>query len=202
MTIEQPERRLQHLHPPGHVHRHDDRADDDDGVEEGQRRPDLDEPLTEQIELAADVSEHGADSDADAVSDQHDQQRKRQRDVEAVRQADEHVAPAVVGAERVLPRRRMRRESRQVEQRLVRAVRIGRHEHPVARRLLPRTARAARGSRARRMPAWPNVAGGIEPQHREVVARPRTARRARCCSASSGRTNETTYAPTMKRNDQ
>ena len=61
-AIEQPERRLQHLHPARDVDGHHDRADDDDGVEEGQRRPDLDEALAEQVQLAAEVAERRADA--------------------------------------------------------------------------------------------------------------------------------------------
>ena len=51
------------------VDRHDDRADDDDRVEERQRRPDLDAALAEDVELAAEVAEQRADGDADALAD-------------------------------------------------------------------------------------------------------------------------------------
>ena len=78
--------------------------------------------------------------DTDDVADEHDEQRERQRDVEAVGQADEHVASAVVGAERMCSPRRVRRRPRLIEQRFVRAVRIGgsstQSPVPSARKLL------------------------------------------------------------------
>ena len=66
------------------------------------------------------------------VGNQDDEQSERQRNVEPVGEPHEHVAAPVVGAERMLPRRRVRRRPRQVEERLVRTVRVGRHQHPVA----------------------------------------------------------------------
>jgi hypothetical protein len=46
------------------VDRHDHRTDDDDDVEERQRRPDLDAALAEDVDAPAEVAETGADGDA------------------------------------------------------------------------------------------------------------------------------------------
>ena len=54
---QQPERRLQNQISSRKVNRHDDRADDDDGVEKRQRRPDFDQALAQNIQLAAEISQ-------------------------------------------------------------------------------------------------------------------------------------------------
>ena len=149
--------------------------------------------LSEDVELAAEVSEHGADGDADSVADDRDQQRKRHRDVEAVGQPHEHVAAAIVGAEDVLARRRVRRRSRQVEQRFVRAVRIRRHQHPVPfalrreLRFQRPVVRLADGAQPESDAAWYCAIG-------KVVLAVVSARRSALLLTSSGRKNETAYA--------
>ncbi len=53
---QQPKRRLQNQISSGKVNRHDDRADDDDGVEERQRRPYFDQALARDIHFAAEIT--------------------------------------------------------------------------------------------------------------------------------------------------
>ena len=84
-------------------------------------------------EIPADLlDKDGADDDADTVGGQQYEEGECHRDVEAVCKPYEHIAAPVVGAEWMLPGRRVRWKAGQVQKRFVRAVRVGRHQYPVA----------------------------------------------------------------------
>src|SRR5687768_13690119 len=112
---QQPEGGLEDLHASRNVCRHDDGTDDDDGVEEGQRGPDFDKTLAEQVDLPREITEKSPNQYADPVSNREHQNGERQRDIEPVRQPDEYVASTIVRAEWMLTRRRMWRESRHIQ---------------------------------------------------------------------------------------
>ncbi len=82
------------------VHREDRREDDDD-VEARHVGPDLDDPLEEEVDPAAEKALAGAGDDADHARDRRDDEGEEHRDAEAVDHPGEDVAGLVVGAEPV-----------------------------------------------------------------------------------------------------
>ena len=79
----------------------DDRGDDQQQIERGDRGPDLDEALEDQVDPAAEIALHGAGDDADDRGEDGQRQAEQHRDAEAVEQAGDDVAAAIVGAEPV-----------------------------------------------------------------------------------------------------
>src|SRR5262249_52715486 len=113
---EHPEGRLSNKIAAGNVDRHDDRTHNNDGVQERQRRPDLDYAYTQNIQLASEVAQHSPGSDSDCIADREYQQRKRQRNVESISQAREYVAGSIIRSKNMIARRAMRRRSRKIQQ--------------------------------------------------------------------------------------
>ena len=75
---------------------------DQQQIKRGDRGPDLDEALEQQIDPAAEIALHAAGRDADDRRDDGQRQAEQHRDAEAVDQARDHVAALVVGAEPVV----------------------------------------------------------------------------------------------------
>ncbi len=111
---------------------------DQQQIKRGDRVPDLDEALEDQIDPAAEIALHAAGRDADDRRDDRQRQAEQHRDAKAIDQPRDHVAALVVGAEPVVfevaaaletlllhhllalrfrqhPGRRRRRRRRQVE---------------------------------------------------------------------------------------
>ena len=82
----------------GHQHR----GDDEQEIELGDRRPDLDEALEQEIGPAAEIALHRAGGDADDRGDDGEDETEQHRDAEAVDHAGDDVAALVVGAEPVV----------------------------------------------------------------------------------------------------
>ena len=64
-----------------------------------QRRPDLDHPLHDEVEPAAEIALHGAGEDADHRRDAGEHQAEQHRDAKAVDEAGDDVVPVLIGAE-------------------------------------------------------------------------------------------------------
>ena len=109
------------------------RREDDQQVELGQRAPDLDQPLQQQIGAAAEIALDCTGGQPQQHAGGGQRKREQHRESKAVQQAREQVAAAVVGAEPVVGRgrRRMRLAREIVDRGMVITVR--RPQHPVAR---------------------------------------------------------------------
>ena len=77
----------------------EDRGKDDQQVQLGQRTPDFHRTLKQQVDLAAEVTLHGAHEDADQGAHGSQRQRKPHADAKAVDQPRQQVAALAVGAE-------------------------------------------------------------------------------------------------------
>ena len=75
---------------------------DQEQIKRGDRVPDLDEALKDQIDPAAEIALHAAGRDADDRRDDRQRQPEQHRDTKAIDQPRDHVAALVVGAEPVI----------------------------------------------------------------------------------------------------
>ncbi len=119
------------------------RGDDDDDVEVGDRRPDLDQALEEEIECAAEIPHGAADADAGSVGGDQQRQGEENGDPEPVDQPGQDVATGGIRAAE-MPVRQRRGGGRQgvfAEIVFKGIVGHGRHEQPVALVLFRKTGR-------------------------------------------------------------
>ncbi len=91
----------------------DHAREDDEEEEHRQSRPDLDEALAQEVDLAAEIALHQPREHAHDRAQHGEHQAEQHRDAEAVDEAGRHVARLVVGAEPIAQRRRRRRRHAQ-----------------------------------------------------------------------------------------
>ena len=102
----------------------------DQQVQSGQSRPDLDKALRQQVGPTTEVALHGTSGNADDGTDYGQYKAKQHRDTKPIDRTRQHIAGLIIGAEPVLKIRRGRCRYRQVPGDRLMVIADGRPQHP------------------------------------------------------------------------